>query len=151
MKLRILLIASVLGLSLLRVVSCQRGENAAAASSKDAPGAAKGVVQTPTVATIRVPAREVSATVQATGSFVAHDASDVAPNVAGIIVATLVDVGDFVQRGQVIARLDSRDAALRLDQARAAQQQAMIPEIARLAHVLVLVGQIKGVRSVRRK
>jgi len=120
MKLRIVLIVSVLGLA-----ACQRGEtNAASASSKDAPGAAKGVVQTPTVATIRVTAREVSATVQATGSFVAHDASDVAPNVAGIIVATLVDVGNFVQRGQVIARLDNRDATLRLDQARAAQQQA---------------------------
>ena len=122
MKLRVLFIVS-LGLSLVGLVACQRGQNAASASSRDA-STAKGVVQTPTVATIRVTAREVSATVQATGSFVAHDASDVAPNVAGIIVTTLVDVGDFVQQGQVIARLDNRDATLRLDQARAAQQQA---------------------------
>ncbi len=73
---------------------------------------------------MRAAAREVSATVQATGSFVAQDSSDVAPNEAGIIVATLVNVGDFVQPGQVIARLDDRDAVLRLEQARAAQQQA---------------------------
>src|SRR5690242_1580587 len=78
-------------------------------------------VQTPTVSTIRAVTREVSATVQATGSFVAHDTSDVAPNEAGIIVTTLVDVGDFVKEGQVIAKLDDRDAKLRLDQARAGQ------------------------------
>src|SRR5205823_1271625 len=49
---------------------------------------------------------------------------DVAPDVAGIISQTLVDIGDIVQQGQIIARLDDRDAKLRLDQAQAAQQQA---------------------------
>jgi multidrug efflux pump subunit AcrA (membrane-fusion protein) len=115
MKLRLLLI-----LLLLSLAACQRSET----SASNAPAAGKAAVQTPTIATVRAVAREVSATVQATGSFVAHDSSDVAPNEAGIIVATLVDVGAFVQKGQVIARLDDRDAKLRLDQARAAQQQA---------------------------
>jgi multidrug efflux pump subunit AcrA (membrane-fusion protein) len=115
MKLRLLLILLVLSLA-----ACQRSET----SASTAPAAGKAAVQTPTIATARAIAREVSATVQATGSFVAHDTSDVAPNEAGIIVATLVDVGAFVQKGQVIARLDDRDAKLRLDQARAGQQQA---------------------------
>src|ERR1700687_1156828 len=102
------------------LAGCQRSETSASTT----PAAGKAAVQTPTVATVRAVTREVSATVQATGSFVAHDTSDVAPNEAGIIVATLADVGDFVQQGQVIARLDDRDAKLRIDQARAGQQQA---------------------------
>ncbi|MEO8099825.1 MAG: efflux RND transporter periplasmic adaptor subunit [Acidobacteriota bacterium] len=85
---------------------------------------AKSVTQTPTVATIRVSTREVSASVQATGSFAAQESSDVAPDSPGVIVATPVDVGSFVQQGQLIARLDDRDAKLRLDQALAQQQQA---------------------------
>ncbi|HEY2843347.1 MAG TPA: biotin/lipoyl-binding protein, partial [Bryobacteraceae bacterium] len=107
-------------LLLVSLAACQRSET----SASSGPAAGKGVVQTPTVAALRVRAREVSSTVQATGSFVAHDSSDVAPNIVGIIVATLVDVGDFVQQGQVIAKLDDRDSTLRLDQARAAQLQA---------------------------
>src|SRR5512141_956094 len=102
------------------LAACQRSNT----SASTAGGNGKAAVQTPIVSTVRATTRDVSATVQATGSFVAHDSSDVAPNEAGIIVATLVDVGDFVQQGQVIAKLDARDAQLRLDQARAAQQQA---------------------------
>jgi multidrug efflux pump subunit AcrA (membrane-fusion protein) len=113
--LKLFLLVAFLGLA-----ACRRSET----SASTAEAAGKAPVQTPSVATIRAITREVSATVQATGSFVAHDSSDVAPNEAGIIVATLVDVGDFVQTGQLIARLDDRDAKLRLDQARAAQQQA---------------------------
>jgi RND family efflux transporter MFP subunit len=112
----------VLSIILIAVAlaACQRSET----SASTAPAAGKAAVQIPTVTTVRAVTREVSATVQATGSFVAHDTSDVAPNEAGIIVATLVNVGDFVQEGQVIARLDDRDAKLRVDQARASQQQA---------------------------
>jgi multidrug efflux pump subunit AcrA (membrane-fusion protein) len=101
------------------LAACQRSDTSASTGA-----AGKAAVQTPTVSTVRATTREVSATVQATGSFVAHDSSDVAPNEAGIIVSTLVDVGDVVRQGQVIAKLDARDAQLRLDQARAAQQQA---------------------------
>src|SRR5690242_8338565 len=110
----------LLALVLLGLAGCSRSETSASSTPADG----KTAVQTPTINTVRAAAREVAATVQATGSFVAHDSSDVAPNEAGIIVATLVDVGDFVRQGQVIARLDDRDARLRLDQARAAQQQS---------------------------
>jgi len=115
MKSQVLLI-----FTLLALVGCQRSET----SASNAPADGKAIIQTPTVSTVRATTKDVSATVQATGSFVAQDSSDVAPNEAGIIVATLVDVGDVVKKGQVIARLDDRDAKLRLDQARAAQQQA---------------------------
>src|SRR6476646_3151779 len=104
----------------LSLAACQRSET----SASNTPAAGKAAIQTPTVATVRAITREVSATVQATGSFVAHEYSDDAPHEAGIVVTTLVAGGDFVQQGQVIARLYDRDAKLRIDQARAAQQQA---------------------------
>jgi multidrug efflux pump subunit AcrA (membrane-fusion protein) len=84
----------------------------------------KSVSQTQAVSVVRVVTREVSAAVQATGSYVAQESSNVAPQSSGVLVATPVDVGSFVQEGQLIARLDDRDAKLRLDQALAQQQQA---------------------------
>jgi multidrug efflux pump subunit AcrA (membrane-fusion protein) len=68
--------------------------------------------------------RSVPASFDATGAFVADESSDVAPLVAGRVVATPVNAGDFVRAGQVICELDHRDAQLRLDQARAALEQA---------------------------
>jgi multidrug efflux pump subunit AcrA (membrane-fusion protein) len=44
--------------------------------------------------------------------------------VAGRVIATPVNIGDFVRQGQVICELDHRDAQLKLDQARAALDQA---------------------------
>ncbi len=102
--------------------ACNRSRsNAEAKSAAPAPQAAA----TPAITTVRVTVRQVSASVQATGSFIAQDSSDVAPETSGVIVETPVDVGSFVAQGQVIARLDDRDAKLRLQQAEAAQQQAI--------------------------
>ena len=69
-------------------------------------------------------AKNVPLTIQATGSFVADESSDVAPKVAGRIAATPVDAGAFVKQGQVIVRMDSSDAELRLRQSRAALEES---------------------------
>jgi multidrug efflux pump subunit AcrA (membrane-fusion protein) len=66
----------------------------------------------------------VAAYIQATGSFAADESSDIAPETGGQVVATPVDVGAFVSQGAVIARLDDRDARLRLEQAEANERQA---------------------------
>ena len=94
-------------------------ETAAASSS-----AASGAGQTPTVATVRAVTRDVTASVQATGGFTAEESSNVAAETTGVIASTHINVGDYVQQGQIIARLDDRDAKLRLDQATASQRQA---------------------------
>jgi multidrug efflux pump subunit AcrA (membrane-fusion protein) len=67
--------------------------------------------------------REVAVAIQANGSFMADATSEVAPLSAGRVMATPVDVGAWVNEGDVIARLDDRDARLRLEQARAVEQQ----------------------------
>jgi multidrug efflux pump subunit AcrA (membrane-fusion protein) len=109
-----------LGVSLL-TASCGVSKSTEAAR-EPAPGETAG--RTPVVSVVRVVERPVSASVQATGSFVAKESSDVAPLAAGRVLDTPVDVGDFVKQGQIIARLEDRDAQLRLDQAQAAEQQA---------------------------
>lgn len=68
--------------------------------------------------------REVPAHIQATGSFIAEESSDVAPAVGGRVAATPVEIGDFVKKGQLICKLEDREAQLRLDQARAALEQS---------------------------
>ncbi|HET7218341.1 MAG TPA: efflux RND transporter periplasmic adaptor subunit [Vicinamibacterales bacterium] len=63
-------------------------------------------------------------TLEATGSFEADESSDVAPDSSGRVVATPVDVGQFVKSGAVLVRLQGVDAGLRLDEARAAVTRA---------------------------
>lgn len=63
--------------------------------------------------------------IEATGSLAADEATDVAPTVGGRVVAVGVDVGSYVGRGQVLVRLDTADARLRVEQARAGLAQAV--------------------------
>jgi multidrug efflux pump subunit AcrA (membrane-fusion protein) len=76
------------------------------------------------VATAKAESRDVPLFLQVTGNFAADELSDIAPQISGQVVATPVDVGSFVRQGAVIARLDDRDAKLRLQQSLAAQRQA---------------------------
>src|SRR5688500_13715597 len=69
--------------------------------------------------------RNVPAYIQATGSLIADETSDVAPKVAGKIANVSVDVGDFVSQGSVIARIDDNDARRQLTAARARVNQAI--------------------------
>src|SRR5918998_2175028 len=77
------------------------------------------------VTTAAAVAREVPSFIQATGSLIADETSDVAPQTSGQVVATPVGVGAFVRQGSVIARLNDRDARLRLQESQAAVQQAI--------------------------
>lgn len=95
-----------------------RGETGAgAAEAADAPAVA--------VTTVRVESREVPSFIQATGSLAANESSDIAPQTSGQVVSTPVNIGAFVRQGAVIARLNDRDARLRLKQSQAAVQQAV--------------------------
>ena len=90
---------------------------AGAAEAADAPAIS--------VTTVRVDVREVPSFIQATGSLTANESSDVAPQTSGQVISTPVSIGAFVRQGAVIARLNDRDARLRLRQSQAAVQQAV--------------------------
>jgi multidrug efflux pump subunit AcrA (membrane-fusion protein) len=98
------------------------GEN-----SKKENGTATTTTEAPPVAvtTAKVVTREVPSYIQTTGSLVAQETSDVAPQASGQVIATPVGVGAFVRQGDLLARLNDRDARLRLQQAQAGVLQAI--------------------------
>jgi len=96
---------------------------AGCASNQAAPIATAGP-QKIAVSTAQAASRTVPASFEETGTFIADETSDIAPLVAGRVLATPVNVGDFVKQGQVVCELDHRDAELRLDQARAQLNEA---------------------------
>ncbi len=61
--------------------------------------------------------------VEATGNLASDAQSDVAPAIGGKITQVNFDIGSYVQEGAVLVRLDSRDANIRLEQARAQLEQ----------------------------
>ncbi|HYX41646.1 MAG TPA: efflux RND transporter periplasmic adaptor subunit [Pyrinomonadaceae bacterium] len=88
-------------------------------------GAAQAAEAPPVVVTMaRATVREVPATIEATGSLAANETSNVAPQTSGQVAYTPVSAGAFVHQGDVIARLNEKDARLRLQQAQAGAQQA---------------------------
>jgi len=124
------LAALLLGAALL-AAGCGRSESKADAKAGGGDGAARkgrgSEAEAPAfaVAVARAEAREVPSYIQATGSLVADETSDVAPQVSGQVVATPVNVGAFVRQGDVLIRLNDRDARLRLNQSRAAVQESI--------------------------
>jgi RND family efflux transporter MFP subunit len=69
--------------------------------------------------------REIPAVIQATGTLVADETSNIAPKAAGKVVNVSANVGDFVSQGSVIAKIDDKDARLRLAEAQAGVNQAI--------------------------
>jgi multidrug efflux pump subunit AcrA (membrane-fusion protein) len=69
-------------------------------------------------------ARDVASAIEATGSLIANETSDIAPKTAGKISNVGVNVGQFVGAGAVIARIDDRDARLALSSAQTGVKQA---------------------------
>ena len=86
--------------------------------------AAATAPQKMTISTATATSRTVPASFEETGTFAADETSDIAPMVAGRVLTTPVNVGDFVKLGQVVCELDHRDAELRLEQARAQLNEA---------------------------
>jgi membrane fusion protein (multidrug efflux system) len=96
--------------------ACSRGgEQAASAAPAQAPTS---------VSIAPVSGVDEPVTLEATGSFQPAESSNVAPEASGRVVATPVDVGQFVKAGQVLIRIQGVDAGLRLDEARAAIARA---------------------------
>lgn len=87
---------------------------------------ASAVNSPPVVEVTTAPAimRELPRFFEATGSLAGDQQTDVAPSVAGKVVAIGVDLGSYVKQGQMIVRLDDVDSKLRVQQAQAQVEQA---------------------------
>src|SRR5687767_6465646 len=103
------------------VAGCQQGPGPAAAPPSDA------AKQAANPRPVKVaPATEVMTDrrVSATGTLAADEQIVLGTKVAGRVATLTIDLGSRVKRDQVVARLDTTDAQLRVDQAIAALQQA---------------------------
>lgn len=74
----------------------------------------------PTVIGVRTSQREVVELLVATGRLAAHQSSDLGFEVGGVLVERLVEEGDQVTRGQLLARLDCSESTTQIAQAEAA-------------------------------
>ena len=75
------------------------------------------------VTTAQAVIQPIPSYIEATGNLASDAQTDVAPAVSGKIVEVNFDIGSYVQQGDVLVRLDNRDAAIRLDQAKAQVEQ----------------------------
>lgn len=114
-------LALVLAVAGAGTAGCGRTPSSAEAAAVASPGTEGQPVE---ISVAGVEERDIPVTIQATGTFVADEESDVAPETSGLVAATRVDIGDRVATGAVIAQLSTADAELRLEQARASLQQA---------------------------
>lgn len=80
--------------------------------------------ETITVTVDKSISREIPAFIQATGSLIAHETSDVAPKAAGKVVNVSANIGQFISQGAVIAKLDDKDARLNVAEAQAGVRQS---------------------------
>src|ERR1700677_3270620 len=112
-------LGSLAGIALLAGAGCSNANKNSSLTE-----AATGPAKMLKVATVRAVTRQVSSSVQTKGSFLAQESSDVAPPAAGRVTETPVDAGAFVTEGQILAKLEDRDAQLRLQAAVASEQNA---------------------------
>lgn len=107
--------APLLAVSLL-LAACSSGEEQAAAANA-----------APTVSVSTVQMRAVQGGLTASGVLVPREEATVAAELPGFRVSqVLVDQGDFVRRGQVLARLDDTLLRSQIDQARASLGQQQV-------------------------
>ncbi|HEV7859897.1 MAG TPA: efflux RND transporter periplasmic adaptor subunit [Pyrinomonadaceae bacterium] len=121
----LLLAVALFGAACGRTESKANAKENAGETSKSESGGASAEAPPVPVTTTKVLTREVPSYIETTGSLVAEETSDVAPQTSGQVVATPVGVGAFVRQGETIARLNDKDARLRLLQAQAGVQQAI--------------------------
>ncbi len=69
--------------------------------------------------TVPVTSRNVTLRIKSSGKVVPVQTVNLSPNTSGLLVELLVDQGDTVKQGQIIARMDNADLQAQLIQARA--------------------------------
>ncbi|MDQ3062919.1 MAG: biotin/lipoyl-binding protein, partial [Acidobacteriota bacterium] len=109
---------------LLSSLACSKTESAS--EKRQNTNANEANTSAPVTTTVdKSVAREIPAFIQATGSLIADETSDIAPKAAGKVVNVSANVGQFVQQGSVIAKIDDKDARLQLAEAQAGVTQAI--------------------------
>jgi multidrug efflux pump subunit AcrA (membrane-fusion protein) len=101
---------------------CDRG--AAAKPAADTSAATAPAAEQARVRFTKVTTRPLAPGLESSGTLAADETSEVAAQAGGSVASVEIDTGSRVKKGDVLVRLDSRDASLRLAQALAAAEQA---------------------------
>lgn len=104
-------------------VSC--GGNFRAEAEKANANSRENAAATVAITVGKSESRNVQAVIQATGSLAADESSNIASKIGGRVTNIYANVGEFVVRGDLIAKLDENEARLQLAQANAAVNQAI--------------------------
>jgi RND family efflux transporter MFP subunit len=121
-------VVALTGVLLVSAPGCKRSRGQAQLP----PASGQGAVPLPTLPEIKGSAVSDEGTTVAategrtTGTTFPRAEAQVGPNAGGVIAKILVKEGDAVKRGQLLFRLDARDAALRVEQAKAAREAARV-------------------------
>ena len=124
----VLLAVAGFGLLLWFYVRPSEREAAVAAKVTVASGAAGGSAESEVAVDVTSAAaitRNLERGLEVVGSLAADEEVVIGAQVAGELAELKVDFGSFVVAGQVIARIDQRDAKLRIEQAEAALRQTL--------------------------
>ncbi len=106
---------------ILASLSACGGSKAETTNANSNANSVPSIVDTTTAAAI---VKDVPTYFEATGNLASDAQTDVAPTVGGKVVQVNFDIGSYVNKGDVLIRLDDRDARIRLEQAEAQYGQA---------------------------
>jgi membrane fusion protein, multidrug efflux system len=112
---------AVLLFLLLLLTSCSGSGSNTTSSASAAPAAAPALA----VDSSRIETRELQRTVEAIGTLDPNEEVTVSNQVEGLVSQVLVDLGDSVHKGQVLAEIDTQELDLSVRQQTAALQQEL--------------------------
>jgi RND family efflux transporter MFP subunit len=138
------LAVAVVGIVSLVVAACGRDQGAVPAAKAAAAPPVVAVTAAP-VATV-----DVERAVETTGSLLAWQELTVNTSVPGTLLRLLVDLGDPVRAGQVVAELDRREFTLAVQQAEAALRAARDGLVRARAQVDATRANLQQVRESRK-
>jgi RND family efflux transporter MFP subunit len=107
-------------LTLLAIFTASCGGKKTVETTAEAKDKSAELVETTTTNAI---VRDLPTYFEATGTLASDAQTDVAPTIAGKILEVNFDVGSYVNKGDVLVRLDPRDAQIRLETAEAQVNQ----------------------------
>src|SRR6476646_3696655 len=116
-KVKAFWMAAFLAFAVALVSSCSRSNATTNANANNQP-------TTVDVTAAQAVIRSIPTYFEATGNLVSDASTDVAPAVSGKIAAVNFDIGSYLNQGDVMLRLDDRDARIRLEQTQSQLQQS---------------------------
>ncbi|MGI8787978.1 MAG: efflux RND transporter periplasmic adaptor subunit [Pyrinomonadaceae bacterium] len=144
MKVNKFTIYAVLILSSSLIFAACNGSKAANANNANNANALPTIVDTTTAQAV---VKDLPTYFEATGTLASDATTDVAPTIGGKITAVNFDIGSYVNKGDVLVKIDNRDAQIKLEQTQAQTLQAQSNVIQAQSNVQQAETNVQQVRA----